>query len=115
MQTGRYNLGVMHIGAPAGGMNAATRAFVRMALFRGHNAWGIFEGMEGIVANEDSANMGLRQLTWSEVYGWNSQGGSNLGSNRSTAKDVGLERVAQGIRRHNLHGILIIGGFEAPQ
>jgi 6-phosphofructokinase 1 len=70
--------------------------------------------MEGLACKDSKDHkVGPRQLTWSEVYGWNSQGGSNLGSNRSTAEDVGLENVAAGIRRWDLHGLLIIGGFEA--
>jgi len=45
-----YNLAVMHIGAPACGMNAAVRSFVRNCIYRGDTALGIHDGVEGLLA-----------------------------------------------------------------
>src|SRR5438105_1998248 len=98
----------MHVGAPACGMNSATRSFVRLALFNGHNAFGIADGFESAM-NGSAA----RPLSWQEVYGWASQGGSNLGTTRLTAAEAGLDRVAASFRNLPLHGLVIIGGFEA--
>lgn len=39
----------MHIGAPACGMNAAVRSFVRNAIYRGDTVFGIHDGVEGLV------------------------------------------------------------------
>jgi hypothetical protein len=45
-----YNLAVMHIGAPACGMNAAVRSFVRNCIYRGDTALGVHDGVEGLLA-----------------------------------------------------------------
>jgi 6-phosphofructokinase len=49
-----YNLAVMHIGAPACGMNAAVRSFVRNCIYRGDTALGIHDGIEGLLAGNVS-------------------------------------------------------------
>jgi Phosphofructokinase len=49
-----YTLGVMYVGAPACGMNAATRAFVRIALTQGYNVLGIHYGFEGLMSHDVS-------------------------------------------------------------
>jgi hypothetical protein len=54
MQEG-YNFAVMHIGAPACGMNAAVRSFVRNCIYRGDTALGINDGIEGLLAGNVSA------------------------------------------------------------
>lgn len=40
----------MHIGAPACGMNAAVRSFVRNAIYRGDTVLAIHDGVEGFCA-----------------------------------------------------------------
>ncbi len=47
------------------------------------------------------------------MYGWTGVGGSLLGCQRTEAKDVGFERIAKQLKKHNIHGFLVIGGFEA--
>lgn len=49
---------MIHIGAPACGMNAAVRSFVRNSIYRGHNVLGIHEGIEGLIAGK------LKPLEW---------------------------------------------------
>jgi len=53
-----YRLAVMHIGAPACGMNAAVRSFVRNAIYRGDVVFGINDGVEGLIAGN------VRELGW---------------------------------------------------
>ncbi len=43
-------MGVINIGAPACGMNAAVRSFVRNCIYRGDTVLGIHDGIEGLVA-----------------------------------------------------------------
>ncbi len=43
-----FNVAVMNVGAPAGGMNAITRSFVRMGLYHGCNVYGIQNSFEGL-------------------------------------------------------------------
>lgn len=44
----------MHIGAPACGMNAAVRSFVRNCIYRGDTVYGIHDGIEGLVSGNVS-------------------------------------------------------------
>ncbi len=44
-----FNVAIMNVGAPAAGMNAAGRSFVRMALFNGYRVYGIHDGFEGLL------------------------------------------------------------------
>jgi len=49
-----WTLAIMYIGAPACGMNAAARAFVRMGLTQGCKVLGIRYGFEGLMQNDVS-------------------------------------------------------------
>ena len=46
-----------------------------------------------------------------DVSEWVGQGGSALGTNRTTPKNQ-LAEVAAKFKQHNIHGLLIVGGFE---
>uniref|UniRef100_A0A0P4WL98 ATP-dependent 6-phosphofructokinase n=1 Tax=Scylla olivacea TaxID=85551 RepID=A0A0P4WL98_SCYOL len=106
MIRGGFNLGVMHIGAPACGMNAAVRSFVRNCIYRGDTVYGIHDGIDGLVEGN------VQEMTWAEVTGWVGQGGAFLGTKR-TLPDKHFEQVAARLREYKLHSLLIIGGFEA--
>ncbi|XP_045111791.1 ATP-dependent 6-phosphofructokinase-like isoform X1 [Portunus trituberculatus] len=103
---GGFNLGVMHIGAPACGMNAAVRSFVRNCIYRGDTVYGVHDGIDGLVEGN------VQEMTWAEVTGWVGQGGAFLGTKR-TLPDKHFEQVAARLREYKLHSLLIIGGFEA--
>ncbi|CAG8813647.1 5570_t:CDS:2, partial [Racocetra persica] len=51
-------IGIIHIGAPAGGMNAATRAAVRVAINHGHKPIAIYNGFTGLLQEN------VRELNW---------------------------------------------------
>lgn len=40
----------MHVGAPACGMNAAVRSFVRNCIYRGDTVLGVHDGIEGLIS-----------------------------------------------------------------
>ncbi|ORY59356.1 PFK-domain-containing protein [Neocallimastix californiae] len=121
----RLRIGIIHVGSPAGGMNAATRAAVRLCLNRGHTPVGIFNGFSGLVNGE------VKPLTWQEVSGWTTIGGSKLGVNRSqptpvlnsrklykkykndTTELIDIGLIAYHLQEQNIQGLLIIGGYEA--
>lgn len=115
-------IGIIHTGAPAGGMNAATRIAARLCLNRGHVPLAIRNGFSGLVRDE------VTPLSWQELVGWQVRGGSELGTNRDhpqplaggpaiapkgTGKMVDLGLIAYSIQKHDIQGLLIIGGFEA--
>nr|AAA62385.1 phosphofructokinase [Drosophila melanogaster] len=101
-----YRLAVMHIGAPACGMNAAVRSFVRNAIYRGDVVYGINDGVEGLIARN------VRELGWSDVSGWVGQGGAYLGSKR-TLPEGKFKEIAARLKEFKIQGLLIIGGFES--
>ncbi|XP_075210632.1 ATP-dependent 6-phosphofructokinase isoform X3 [Lycorma delicatula] len=103
-----FNFAVMHIGAPACGMNAAVRSFVRSCIYRGDTVYGIHDGVEGLVAGY------IQELHWPDVTGWVGQGGANLGTKR-TLPNERLPMIAQRLGEYKINGLLIIGGFEAYQ
>lgn len=96
----------MHIGAPACGMNAAVRSFVRNCIYRGDNVLGIHDGVEGLIAGN------IKKMEWSDVTGWVGQGGAFLGTKRTLPENK-FEKIAERFREHKIQGLLIIGGFEA--
>ncbi|KAI8092642.1 6-phosphofructokinase [Halteromyces radiatus] len=104
----QLRIGILHVGAPAGGMNAATRTAVRYAVNRGHTPIAIYNGFDGLIKGA------MSDLTWSDVDGWTSRGGSELGTNRHVpGEQLDMGMVAYQMQEFNLQGLLIIGGFEA--
>ncbi|OZJ02632.1 hypothetical protein BZG36_04159, partial [Bifiguratus adelaidae] len=102
----RMRIGIMHIGAPAGGMNAATRVAVRRALSAGHTPIAIMNGCEGLMRGA------VEELGWMSVDGWQGRAGSELGTNR-TQPSVNYGLIAYQLQKFRIDGLLIIGGFEA--
>ena len=47
-----HNLAVLHVGAPACGMNAAVRSFVRNCIAGGNTALAVHNGIEGLVEGD---------------------------------------------------------------
>lgn len=103
-----FTLAIMHIGAPACGMNAAVRSFVRNCIYRGDTVLGIHDGIEGFISGN------IKQMNWSDVTGWVAQGGAFLGTKRTLPGDKKAD-IAARIKEFNIQGLLIIGGFEAYQ
>ena len=94
------------MGAPAGGMNAATRAAVRYCLRQGHLPLAVHNGFRGLL--DDNVD----ELTWLGVDAWMARGGSELGTNRALPS-IDLGGIASKFQQFNFHAVLIIGGFEA--
>ncbi|KAF8149841.1 6-phosphofructokinase [Crassisporium funariophilum] len=102
----RIRVGIIHMGAPAGGMNAATRAAVRYCIKQGHTPLAIHNGFRGLL--DDTVD----ELSWLGVDAWMARGGSELGTNR-TLPSIDLGAVAAKFQQHAFDALLIIGGFEA--
>ncbi|XP_076332985.1 ATP-dependent 6-phosphofructokinase-like isoform X2 [Tachypleus tridentatus] len=101
-----YNLGVMLIGAPCCGMNAAVRSFVRNCLFRGDTVYGIQDGIDGLIEGN------VKPIGWGEVNGWVGQGGAFLGTKR-TLPEKYMEQCVASLKKYKIQALLVIGGFEA--
>lgn len=94
------------IGAPAGGMNAATRTAVRYCIAHGHTPLAVQNGFKGLL--DDS----IYTLSWLKVDSWMTRGGSELGTNRAIPSE-NLGTIAAKLQKHGIDGLFLIGGFEA--
>ncbi|KAI9208938.1 phosphofructokinase-domain-containing protein [Polychytrium aggregatum] len=117
----RLRIGIMHVGAPAGGMNAATRIAARLCLNRGHSCIGIRNGFAGLIRDD------IVPLEYRDLHGWQVRGGSELGTSRAHPqpptdgpklhvvgdKFVDLGLIAYHLQKHSIDALLIVGGFEA--
>jgi 6-phosphofructokinase 1 len=103
----QMRIAIMHIGAPAGGMNAATRAAVRYCLNRGHTPIAVLNGFPGLIRHDAA-----REYEWMDVHGFTTKGGSELGTNRHLPSiDMGM--AAWMFQKHRFQALMIVGGFEA--
>jgi 6-phosphofructokinase 1 len=103
----RLRLAVMNAGAPAPGMNTAARTAVRLGLDAGHSVLGVRNGFVGLSKGD------LFDLDWMSVHGWVSQGGAGLGTNRKVPEGNEIDAIAEHLSRHQVEGLLVIGGWSA--
>ncbi|NXN65963.1 PFKAM protein, partial [Himantopus himantopus] len=101
-----YTLAVLNVGAPAAGMNAAVRSTVRIGLIHGHRMLAVHDGFEGLAYGK------VEEISWERVGGWTGLGGSKLGTKRTLPKKY-FEEISTNISNFGIHGLIIIGGFEA--
>lgn len=87
-------------------MNAAVRAVVRSALFRGLEVFGVQRGYQGLL-NED-----LRQMDLRSVGDIIQRGGTILQTARCKEflTPEGQQRGADVLRKHGIDGLVVIGG-----
>ena len=103
-------------------MNAATRIVVRLCRSRGYVPIGIHNGFDGLVNNE------FEEMSWNVVRGWQTIGGSRLGSNRTHpsvtpginsfgipngVETVPIGQIAYYLQKNDIQALICIGGFEA--
>jgi len=103
----RYRIAVLNAGAPAPGMNTATRAAVRLGVDKGHIMLGVNNGIQGLV------DCDVVEMDWMSVSGWVSMGGSQLGTSRIVPKGRQLYSIARTIENNDIQAMLIIGGWPA--
>ena len=101
----QFRIAILNAGAPAPGMNTASRAAVRLGLDKGQIMLGIQNGFEGLVEDQVS------ELNWMSVSGWASSGGSSLGTSRLEPKGGDLYAIARAIEVNKIDAMLIIGGW----
>ena len=75
----RMRIAIIHVGAPAGGMNSASRAAVAYCIARGHKPIAIHNGFPGLCRHHNDEPLGsVRDLGWLDVEGWANKGGSEI-------------------------------------
>ncbi|PVH93242.1 6-phosphofructokinase [Periconia macrospinosa] len=109
----QMRIGIIHVGAPAGGMNAATRAVVAYCLARGHTPLALHNGFPGLIRHHSDEPKGaVREIDWLDADSWANKGGSEIGTNRGLPSED-LETVAFVFKKYNIQALFIVGGFEA--
>ncbi|KAI1891179.1 hypothetical protein AGOR_G00162270 [Albula goreensis] len=100
------NIAIVNVGAPCAGMNAAVRSAVRIGILQGHHMLAVHDGFEGLAQGL------IEPIDWAKVGGWTGKGGSMLGTKRTLPGKM-VEEMSLTIAKFNIHGLVIIGGFEA--
>ncbi|KAL1965501.1 hypothetical protein VTN77DRAFT_5757 [Rasamsonia byssochlamydoides] len=109
----KMRIAIIHVGAPAGGMNPATRAAVAYCLTRGHTPIAIHNGFPGLCRHHADKPVGsVREVQWLESDNWVNEGGSEIGTNRGLPSED-MEGTARAFELYKFDALFIIGGFEA--
>jgi len=99
-------IAVLTSGGDSQGMNAAVRAVVRSALYRGLEVYGVQRGYQGLL-NEDLRPMDIRSV--GDII---QRGGTILQTARCKEfmAAEGQQRGAEVLRRNGIDGLVVIGG-----
>ncbi|OJD12174.1 6-phosphofructokinase [Emergomyces pasteurianus Ep9510] len=109
----RMRIAIIHVGAPAGGMNPATRAAVAYCLARGHTPIAIYNGFPGLCRHHADKPLGsVRIVKWLESDSWVNEGGSEIGTNRGLPSED-MPKTAECFELYKFDALFVIGGFEA--
>lgn len=99
-------IGVLTSGGDASGMNAAIRAVVRTALYRGMEVYGVHQGFEGLMAGK------LDSMSRGSVADIIHRGGTILQTSRSQPfiTDEGRKQAREILRDLEIESLVVIGG-----
>jgi 6-phosphofructokinase 1 len=100
-------IALLNVGGLAPGMNAVGEAAVRLGLDRGHTMLGVNGSFRGLMDGD------VRELQWGDVEGWSGLGGAELGISREVPTVKDLYAIGRGLEDQGVHGLLIIGGWDA--
>lgn len=109
----RLRVAIIHVGAPAGGMNPATRVAVAYCMTRGHTPYAIHNGFPGLCRHHADKPVGsVREAEWLEADNWVNEGGSDIGTNRGLPSED-MPTTAKVFDLYKFEALFIVGGFEA--
>uniref|UniRef100_A0A915IUN5 6-phosphofructokinase n=1 Tax=Romanomermis culicivorax TaxID=13658 RepID=A0A915IUN5_ROMCU len=100
-----FNLAIMNVGAPACGINACLRSFVRVGLYHGCRIYTIHDAFLGLMKGD------FKEMNWSDVSQWVMHGGSLIGCHKELPKNYA--KICEQLAKFDIHGLVIVGGFEA--
>lgn len=101
----RFRIAVLNAGAPAPGMNTASRAAIRLGLDKGHVMLGVSNGFDGLIKGQ------IEEMNWMSVSGWAARGGSTLGTTRLVPQGSDWYAIARTIENQSIDALLVIGGW----
>lgn len=102
----QHKIAILTSGGDSPGMNAAIRAVVRCAIYRGGETFGVMRGYEGLIDNE------IKPLALKDVGGIINRGGTILRSARSSRfkeKEFRLQ-AEKNLRDRGIDSLVVIGG-----
>ncbi|KAI0402442.1 phosphofructokinase-domain-containing protein [Xylaria palmicola] len=104
----KKNIAVMTSGGDSPGMNAVIRAVVRTAIHMDCNAYCVYEGYEGLVRGGSY----IKQMSWDDVRGYLSEGGTLIGTARCMAffEREGRRKAAKNMILNGIDALIICGG-----
>ena len=99
-------IGIITSGGDSPGMNAAIRAVVKTALYKGVVPFGIFDGYLGMIEGRG------KELTYADVDNCIQYGGTILGSARCEEFRTveGRRKAIDYLRKEGVDGLVVIGG-----
>lgn len=99
-------IGILTSGGDAPGMNAAIRAVVRAANYRGIKTYGIYDGYIGIIKED------IHELTRTDVSNISNKGGTILGTIRfpEFKEEAVRKQAVEVLRKHQIDALVCIGG-----
>ena len=92
-------------GADAPGMNAAVSVAARCLMNEGISVYGSRDGYYGLIRGD------FVELDWHELVGWVNLPSSEIGTARFDLEEDDLAAIAENIRKYNIKGLIIIGGW----
>lgn len=104
----RRRIAVMTSGGDAPGMNAAVRAVVRTAIYRGCEAYAVMEGYEGLL----QGGKYIKEMHWEDVRGWLAMGGTHIGTARCAGfrERDGRRKAAYNMIINGIDALIVCGG-----
>ena len=98
----------MTSGGDSQGMNGFVRAAVRHAIYKGCEAFAVYEGYEGLVKGGDF----IKKMKWDDVRGWLSEGGTIIGTARCMEfmQRPGRLKAAKNMVSAGINALIICGG-----
>jgi 6-phosphofructokinase 1 len=90
-------------------MNTAVRVAFRLGIDRGHTLLAVQNGFYGLIQGD------FEEMDWMSVSGWVAKGGAELGTNRKMPEGPDYFQIATQLARHQIDGLLIIGGWTGYQ
>lgn len=100
-------IGIMHSGALAPGMNPLVRVAVRTGIDLGYRMVAVQGGVPGLIEGT------FRELAWGDVEGMAHTGGADLGTRRYVPKESDLYTIARRIEEQQFDALMVVGGFHA--
>ncbi|KAB7705919.1 6-phosphofructokinase [Bacillus aerolatus] len=99
-------IGVLTSGGDAPGMNAAVRAVVRKAIYHGLEAYGIYQGYQGLITGN------IQQMEAGSVGDIIHRGGTILRSARCPEfqSAEGQKKGLEQLEKYEIDGLVVIGG-----